>query len=242
MGKSALAQTIAIHAAKQGKAVGAFSLEMSEEELGLRAIMLETGIDGHRLQRGRLLDREWSQLSAALQRLSDLPIYVDASPYPSISDIRSRARRLKLQDGLALLLIDYAQLMTGDETDESRALQIAAITRALKVLAKDLAIPVVLLSQLNRSLEGRPNKRPHLGDLRDSGAIEQDADIVIFIYRDDYYNKESREPGVAELIIAKQRNGPVGTVKVGWQQETTSFFNLAADAPSDRQLPLGDRA
>jgi replicative DNA helicase len=242
MGKSALVLNIAQHVATAGQTVGFFSLEMSNDELGIRTLTAEARVDGYRLQRGWVRESEWARLSAALGVLSDLPLYIDESPFVTVLDIRSRARRLKAVKGLALLVVDYTQLMIGHERKENRTLELAAITRALKALAKDLQIPVLALSQLNRDLERRENKRPLLSDLRDSGSLEQDADLVIFIYRDEVYHEHTVDKGVAELIISKQRNGPIGTVKLAWIPEETRFANLTAQQePEDRRLPMGDR-
>jgi replicative DNA helicase len=242
MGKSALVLNVAQHVAANGRTAALFSLEMSEEELTMRSIASAANIDGHRLQRGYVREREWAALSQAFGALSELELYIDASPFVTVFDIKARARRLKAKAGLDVLIVDYTQLMIGDAKQQNRTLEIASITRGLKALAKDLRIPVVALSQLNRDLERRDNKRPMLADLRDSGALEQDADIVLFIYRDDYYHPDSQEPGVAELIIAKHRGGPLGTVKVGWRGESTQFYNLAAESVAqDQRLPMGDR-
>lgn len=244
MGKSSLALNIAQHVAGLGKTVGIFSLEMSHEELAVRTLTAEAHVDGHYLQRGWIHGAAaWARLATAMDTLSALPLFIDESPFVTVLDIRSRARRLKAQYGLNLVIVDYTQLMVGHERKDTRTLEIAAITRAFKALSKDLAVPVIALSQLNRDLERRDNKRPMLSDLRDSGALEQDADLVLFIYRDEVYDPDTADKGVAEIIIAKQRNGPIGTVKLAWRAEETRFANLEQHAPAaeDRQLPLEDR-
>jgi replicative DNA helicase len=241
MGKSALLLNIAQYCTARAHTAALFSLEMGGDELMMRSIATEANIDGHRLQRGYVSEQDWSKLARAFGALAELELYIDASPFVTMFDIRARVRRLKAKSRLDLVIIDYAQLMVGDPKQENRNLQIAAITRGLKALSKELHVPVIALSQLNRDLERRDNKRPILADLRDSGSLEQDADVVVFIYRDDYYHPESKEPGVAELIVAKHRGGPLGTVKVGWRAESTQFYNLPADGYSDRRLPMGDR-
>lgn len=242
MGKSALVLNIAQHVARGDKTVGLFSLEMSEEELGIRTLTAEAGIDGHRLQRGYVRESEWGRLSAAMGTLSELNLFIDESPFITAFEMRARARRLKASHGLSLLIVDYTQLMVGQERRENRALELGAISRSLKALAKDLKIPVIALSQLSRKVEERTEKRPMLSDLRESGALEQDADVVIFIYRESVYHETDENKRVAEFIISKQRNGPLGTVKVGWIPEQTRFCNLSDTAePEDMRLPMGDR-
>lgn len=242
MGKSALVLNIAQHVAGSDKTVGLFSLEMSEEELGVRTLTAEAGIDGHRLQRGFVRDSEWGHLSRAMGTLSELNLFIDESPFITAFEMRARARRLKAQHGLSLLIVDYTQLMVGHERRENRALELGAISRSLKALAKDLKIPVIALSQLSRKVEERTDKRPMLSDMRESGALEQDADVVIFIYRESVYHETAENARVAEFIIGKQRNGPLGTVKVGWIPEQTRFCNLSEmSEPDDRRLPMGDR-
>jgi len=229
MGKTALALNIATSAAlKYDKSVVLFSLEMSWEELGFRLISTEAGIDGKRLRKGQITRRETEDFLGAVKRLSRARITVDDSPALSVNEFRNRARRLKKEGKCDLILVDYLQLMRGSgrRSADSREQEIAEISRAFKAIAKELEVPVLALSQLNRALEGRKDKRPLLSDLRESGAIEQDADVIIFIYRDEYYNKESRDKGMAELIIGKQRNGPVGTVRVAFQPDFARFVNL----------------
>lgn len=223
LGKSTLALNIAQHVAGLGQPVGFFSLEMSNEELAVRAVTAEARVDGYRLQRGWIRSQEeWARLSTAYNRLARLPLYIDESPFVSALDIRSRARRLKSKVGLALLIVDYTQLMISHERRDNRALEIASVTRALKALAKDLAIPVIGLSQLNRSVEDRDGGRPRLSDLRESGSLEQDSDLVLFIHRDEALVDQQ----LAEIIVAKQRNGPTGSVKLGWCGEEARFVNV----------------
>lgn len=225
LGKSTLALNIAQHVAGLGQPVGFFSLEMSNEELAVRAVTAEARVDGYRLQRGWIRsEQEWARLSKAYDRLARLPLYIDESPFVSALDIRSRARRLKSKVGLALLIVDYTQLMISHERRDNRALEIASVTRALKALAKDLAIPVIGLSQLNRSVEDRDGGRPRLSDLRESGSLEQDSDLVLFIHRDEALVEQQ----LAEIIVAKQRNGPTGSVKLGWCGEEARFVNVEA--------------
>lgn len=245
MGKSALALNIAQHVASQGGTVGFVSLEMSEDELAVRALTAEAHLDGHQLQRGRVGDRDWGVIAHAIGQLDGTPLYVDDSPFLTVFDVRTRARRLKQEHGLALLVVDYAQLMVGHEKRENRALELGAVSRMLKAIAKELHVPVIALSQLSRELEKRTDKRPILSDLRESGALEQDADLVLFIYRPEVYEGDNPRPehvGLAEIIIAKQRNGPIGTVELTWQKQQTRFANRARESyAADQRLPMGDR-
>lgn len=242
MGKSSLVLNIAQHVARGDRSVGFFSLEMSDQELGVRTLTAEAGIDGHRLQHGNVRESEWGRISAALGTLSTLNLFIDESPYITAFEMRAKARRLKAEHGLSLLIVDYTQLMIGQEKRENRVQELTAITRALKGLAKELKIPVLALSQLSREVEKRMDKRPMLADLRESGSLEQDADVVIFIYRESVYHETDENRRVAELIIGKQRNGPIGTVRVGWVPEQTKFVNLTDLAePEDQRLPMGDR-
>lgn len=242
MGKSALVLNIAQHVAGLGKTVGLFSLEMSETELGVRALTTDAKVSGYQLQRGWVRDGEWPRLSSAFARLSELPLYIDESPFLTAFDMRARARRLKAAHGLDLLIVDYTQLMIAHESErkENRTLELGAISRALKALAKELKVPVIALSQLSRRVEERADKRPMLSDLRESGALEQDADLVLFIFREAVYRETEQNKGLAELIIGKQRNGPIGTVKLAWIADETRFADLAEE-PEDRRLPMGDR-
>ncbi|MCY4746484.1 replicative DNA helicase [Pelomonas sp. UHG3] len=232
MGKTAFAVNIAENVAiNEGLPVVIYSMEMGAAQLALRMVGSIGRIDQSHLRTGQLKDDEWSRLSEAVDKLGKAAIYIDESPGLSPSEVRARARRqARISGQLGLIVIDYLQLMTGNGggSEENRATVLGEISRGLKALAKELRCPVIALSQLNRSVEQRPDKRPMMSDLRESGAIEQDADIIMFIYRDEYYTKdECKEPGVAEIIIAKQRNGPVGTVKLAFQRMHTKFENLA---------------
>ncbi|MDI4632299.1 replicative DNA helicase [Pelomonas sp. V22] len=232
MGKTAFVVNIGENVAiNEGLPVVIYSMEMGAAQLALRMVGSVGRIDQSRLRLGRLNDDEWGRLSEAVDKLGKAHIYIDESPGLSPSEVRARARRqARISGQLGLIIIDYLQLMSGNGggNEENRATVIGEISRGLKALAKELKCPVIALSQLNRSVEQRPDKRPMMSDLRESGAIEQDADIIMFIYRDEYYTKEEcKEPGVAEIIIAKQRNGPVGTVKLAFQRMHTKFENLA---------------
>jgi replicative DNA helicase len=230
MGKTALALNIGEHVAVQeGLPVVVFSMEMGASQLALRMVGSLGRIDQQHLRTGALRDDEWGRLSEATERLSKASMFIDETPALNPAELRARARRQARQCGrLGLIVVDYLQLMSGSSSgDENRATELGEISRGLKALAKELQCPVIALSQLNRSVETRTDKRPMMSDLRESGAIEQDADVIMFIYRDDYYNKDSKEPGVAEIIIAKQRNGPVGTVKLTFLKPMTRFENLA---------------
>lgn len=232
MGKTALALNIARHAAIDGNVpVAVFSLEMSKEQLSLRMLCAEASIDSSRLRGGFFSMDDWGRITDAAGDLSDAPIYIDDSPSISAMEIRAKARRLKMDKNIGLIVIDYLQLMQGRAGAERRDLEISEISRSLKALAKELNIPVLALSQLNRMLEQRTDKRPRLSDLRESGALEQDADVVAFIYRDEVYNKDENNPnrGIAEVILAKQRNGPVGDVKLTFLNAYTRFENLAPE-------------
>jgi replicative DNA helicase len=230
MGKTALAVQVARQISEIHKTgVAIFSLEMSKEQLVQRLLSSESGIDSNYLRAGRIHETQWEPLSRAIGTLSQLPIYIDDSPNPSINELRSSARRLQAErpEGLGLILIDYLQLMGGGDATDGRVQELSRITRSLKGLARELHVPIIALSQLSRGVEARTNKRPLMSDLRESGAIEQDADLIVLLYRDDYYNPDSPEKGVCELILAKHRNGPVGTVKLLFQPSQTKFFNLA---------------
>ena len=232
MGKTAFALNIAENVSvNEGLPVVVFSMEMGASQLALRMVGSQGRIDQQHLRTGRLDNDEWGRLTEAVERLSKSSVFIDETPALTGPELRARARRQARQCGrLGLIVIDYLQLMSGSGSDgENRATEIGEISRGLKALAKELHCPVIALSQLNRSVETRPDKRPMMSDLRESGAIEQDADIIMFIYRDEYYNKESKEPGVAEIIIAKQRNGPVGTTKLAFLRQWTKFENLAPD-------------
>ena len=231
MGKTAFALNIGEHVAvNEGLPVVVFSMEMGAAQLALRMVGSLGRIDQQHLRTGALRDDEWGRLSEAVDKLGKVTMYIDESPALNPSELRARARRQARQCGkLGLIIVDYLQLMSGSSSsEENRATVIGEISRGLKALAKELQCPVIALSQLNRSVESRTDKRPMRSDLRESGAIEQDADVIMFIYRDDYYTKEaSKEPGIAEIIIGKQRNGPVGTVKLTFLKPLTKFDNLA---------------
>jgi len=227
MGKTAFCLNIAQYASMKKKlTVAVFSLEMAKEQLVMRMLCSEARIDAHRLRSGFLGQTDWPKLSTAAGRLADASIYIDDTPAISSMEMRAKTRRLKADKGLDLVIVDYLQLMSGRGRSDSREQEISEISRSLKALAKELGVPVVALSQLNRGVESRMDKRPILADLRESGAIEQDADVIIFIYRDEVYNKESMEKGIAEIIIGKQRNGPVGTRKLTWLDKYTRFEDL----------------
>ena len=227
MGKTAFALNIAEYVAfHDDLCVAIFSLEMSKEQLVNRLLSLESRVDAQKLRTGDLLDSDWVKLIEGAGTVGQSKLIIDDTPGISVSQLRSRCRKYKQEQELSLIIIDYLQLMTAGGRTESRQQEISDISRSLKALARELNVPVVALSQLNRGVEQREDKRPMLSDLRDSGAIEQDADVVMFIYRDDYYNKDSDRKGVSEIIIAKQRNGPVGTVDLAWLPEYTKFANL----------------
>jgi len=227
MGKTAFALNIAYEASRRAKkGVAVFSLEMSKPQLGIRLLGFDAGIDATKLRTGFLRDREWSLLTESANRLSELPIFIDDSSSISVLEMKAKCRRLKKTHDLCLVVVDYLQLIQGRRSAESRQLEISEISRMLKALAKDLNVPVLALSQLNRKVEDRPNKRPQLADLRESGAIEQDADVIAFIYRDEVYHPDSQETrNIAEVIVAKQRNGPTGLIKLTFQKEVTRFRN-----------------
>ncbi|MFZ7094824.1 replicative DNA helicase [Luteimonas dalianensis] len=232
MGKTTFALNIAEYAAlKTKKAVAVFSMEMSASQLALRLISSNGRINATRLRTGQLEDEDWSRVTGAIRMLKESKIFIDDTPGLSPDVLRAKARRLKREHDLGLIVIDYLQLMAVPGNSENRATEISEISRSLKGLAKELNLPVIALSQLNRSLESRTDKRPVMADLRESGAIEQDADIIVFIYRDEYYNKEnSPDKGLAEIIIGKQRNGPTGSFKLKFFGEYTRFDNLAHDS------------
>jgi replicative DNA helicase len=230
MGKTALALNIARNASLEtGEPAAIFSLEMSKEQLSLRMLSAEARIDSSRMRGGFLSERDLARINRAAGALYDIPIYIDDSPAISALEIRAKTRRMKMDKGVGLVVVDYLQLMRGRASAERRDLEISEISRSLKALAKELNLPVVALSQLNRKVEDRTNKRPVLSDLRESGAIEQDADVILFIYRDEVYHKEEDNPnkGIAELILAKQRNGPIGAVKLAFLETYTRFEDLA---------------
>lgn len=234
MGKTSLAMNIAENASVGHKIpVAVFSMEMPGEQLAMRMMSSLGRINAHRVRTGKLDDDDWPRLTSAVSILGETPIHVDDTPGLSPLELRARARRVHRENPLGLIIVDYLQLMTTGESTENRATEISNITRSLKSLAKELNVPVVVLSQLNRSLEQRPNKRPVMSDLRESGAIEQDADVIIFIYRDEVYNEDSPEKGTAEIIIGKQRNGPTGTSRLTFLGEYTRFENYTNSADFD---------
>lgn len=227
MGKTALALNIAEYVAiKQNIPTVVFSLEMSKDQLVKRIMSMHSRINSQSLRTGDLTDDEWVELVETSRIIGNSNLVIDDTAGISVSEVRSKCRKLKLENNLGLVIIDYLQLMSGTKHAESRQQEISEISRSLKALAREIDAPVVALSQLSRAVEQRPDKRPMLSDLRESGAIEQDADVVMFIYRDDYYNHDSEEKGISEIIIGKQRNGPTGTVKLAWQPEYTNFANL----------------
>ena len=228
MGKTAFVLNIAQHVAfREAKSVAIFSLEMSKEQLVNRLFSLESRVDAQALRTGNLSDADWEQLIEGAGIIGDSKLIIDDTPGISISEMRSKCRKYKLEQGLDIIIIDYLQLMSGSgRGNESRQQEISDISRSLKGLARELNVPVVALSQLSRAVEQRPDKRPMMSDLRESGAIEQDADVIMFIYRDDYYNKDTELKGISEIIIAKQRNGPIGTVNLAWLPQYTKFGNL----------------
>ena len=230
MGKTAFALNIAQFAALETQTpVAIFSLEMSKEQLAFRMLASEAKVDSQRLRKGFLGEMDWPKLTNAAGRLSDAPVFIDDTPAITVLEMKAKSRRLKAETGLGLIVVDYIQLMRGSGYRDSREQEISEISRSLKALAKELSVPVIALSQLNRQVETRPNKRPQMADLRESGAIEQDADVIAFIYRDEVYNKseDNMEKGTAEIIIGKQRNGPTGMVKLAFLEKFTSFENLA---------------
>jgi len=233
MGKTSLVLNIAQYVATQpDHAVGFFSLEMSKESLFLRLLTAEAQVDGHRLLSGAIGGKDYGRISHALETLSSMKLFIDDTANIGVLEMRAKSRRLQAEHGLSLLIVDYIQLMSGRGRFENRTLELASISRSLKGLAKELKVPIVVLSQLSRAPESRSDHRPQLSDLRESGALEQDADVVVLIYRDDVYNRDPNSPdaGTAELILAKQRNGPTGTVRLAFLREQTRFANLAQGA------------
>ena len=234
MGKTALGVNFAVNAAQNKKTVAIFSLEMSKTQLALRIYSQLTNISLSNLIQGDLKVEDWKRISKTLVDFSQNNLYIDDMSGTSVQEMRAKLRRLKLEQGLDLVVIDYLQLMEAGGQNENRTLEISKISRGLKAMAKELDVPVIALSQLSRAPEQRTNHRPILSDLRESGAIEQDADVVLFLYRDEYYNPDSEDRGIGEVIIAKHRNGPTGTVKLVYKGENTKFLPLAkVDAPTD---------
>ncbi|MDQ3758237.1 MAG: replicative DNA helicase [Actinomycetota bacterium] len=228
MGKTSFALNIAAHAAVEAHVpVLIFSLEMSHLEITQRLICAEARVEATRMRNGRLQDSDWTKISHAIGRLGEAPIFIDDNPMITVMDIRAKARRLKSREGLGLVVIDYLQLMSGRSSAENRQVEISEISRGLKILARELEVPVVALSQLSRQLEMRADKRPQLADLRESGALEQDADVVMFLYRDEVYNQESPDRGTAEVIVSKHRSGPTGVTQLAFLDHYTKFANMA---------------
>ncbi len=232
MGKTAFALNIAQYCAvEEGVPVAVFSLEMAKEQLAMRMLSSEARVDSQKIRKGFLGESDWPKLTTAAGRLSEARLYIDDTPSISVLEMKAKSRRLKAEHGLGLIVLDYLQLMKGSDYADTREQEISEISRSLKGLAKELNVPVVALSQLNRKVEDRTSRRPQMADLRESGAIEQDADVILFLYRDEVYNKSEDNPekGFAEVIIGKQRNGPVGTVKLVFQEKFTRFENPAFD-------------
>jgi len=241
MGKTALALNIALYAAAEAETgVGVFSLEMSKEQLTMRLLCSEAKVDANSIRTGFIKEKDWPNLIQAADLLSRTPIYLDDTPAIDILEMRAKTRRLKKEHNIGLVVVDYLQLMQGRQGAERREQEISEISRSLKAMAKELNLPVVALSQLNRRVEERPNKRPQLADLRESGAIEQDADVILFIYRDEVYNKspDNPEKGKAEIIVGKQRNGPTGLVKLRFDGRVTKFDNLDESHEGYQPLPV----
>lgn len=227
MGKTAFVLNLAEHIAVKNQVPTAiFSLEMSKVQLVNRILAMHSHVDSQKIRTGELDDSQWQELVTSARVIGDSKLMIDDTPGISIQELRSKCRKMKLEKDLKLVIIDYLQLMSGGKKSESRQQEISEISRSLKALAREINCPVIALSQLSREVEKRDDKRPMLSDLRESGAIEQDADVVMFIYRDEYYHKDSEQAGVTEIIIGKQRNGPTGTVKLGWVSELTKFVNL----------------
>jgi replicative DNA helicase len=230
MGKTSFAMNLAENAAlHNNNSVAVFSMEMPGEQLALRMMSSLGRIDSHSLRTGKLDDQDWPRLISSVNMLSKARLFIDDTAALTPTELRARTRRLKREHGLDLVIVDYLQLMQVGGSTENRATEISEISRSLKALAKELEVPIVALSQLNRSVEQRPDKRPVMSDLRESGSIEQDADLILFIYRDEVYNAESADKGTAEIIIRKQRNGPIGTVRLSFLGQYTRFENLAHD-------------
>ena len=231
MGKTAFALNIAQYVALQTNAtVGVFSLEMAKEQLVMRLLCAEARVDNAKVRAGYLAERDFPRLAMAAGRLAEAPIFIDDTPGLNVLELRAKARRLKREHDLGVVIVDYLQLMRGlDQKQENRVQELAEISRGLKALAKELQVPVVALSQLNRQVETRGDKRPIMSDIRESGSIEQDADVILFLYRDEMYHADSADEGTAEIIIGKQRNGPIGTVRLAFRSEYTRFENLAGN-------------
>ncbi len=230
MGKTSFAMNIASHASlKRGKSVAVFTLEMPREQIAMRMLCSDAQVDMQRVRKGTLTDKDWSNLANSVQSMADAPMYIDDTAGITPSQLRSRCRRLKMDKGLDLVVVDYLGLMKADGRVESRQLEVSEISRQLKAIALDMKIPIIACAQLSRANKDRVDKRPVLSDLRDSGSIEQDADVVMFLHREEYYNKDTEDKNIGEVIISKQRSGPLGTVKLAWLSEYTTFANLARE-------------
>ena len=233
MGKTSFGLNVLAQAANAGKTVAMFSLEMPNDQLAIRLLCAKAQVDMQAVRRGTIHDQDWVQLATNLGPLASSNIYLDDTSGISPAQVRSRCRRLMMERGLDMILVDYLQLMSSDGRAENRQNEVSEISRDLKGVAKELNVPLVALAQLSRAGAQRSDKRPILSDLRDSGAIEQDADVIMFLYRDDYYNPDTEKKNVAEVIVAKQRNGPVGTIELTWQPKYTRFVNTAKSNPKD---------
>jgi replicative DNA helicase len=244
MGKSALAVNMAENAAvDHGKAVALFSLEMSEGELAQRFIASRAKINGESLRKGRVKADRWPKLLQATEKLARSPLFIDDSSDLGVLELRAKARRLHQRHPLGLLIIDYLQLMRAEDPRDGRVEQVGKMSRGLKILARELHIPVIAISQLSRAVESRPDKRPLMSDLRESGNIEQDADMVMFVYRDEYYNPDTTEkPGIAEVIIGKHRNGPVGSVELTFLERYPKFASIARERMGGEGASMGGAA
>ncbi len=239
MGKTAFSLSILDNVTcKKGKSAAIFSLEMSKEQLVNRLLAMESLIDAQNIRTGNLSDEDWDHLSEAAETIGGSNLIIDDTPGISVTEMRSKCRKYKMEQDIQLVIVDYIQLMTSGGRSDNRQQEISDISRALKGLARELNVPVIALSQLNRAADSRPDHRPMLSDIRESGAIEQDADVIMFLYRDDYYNPDTEKRNVAEVIIAKQRNGPTGTVELTWQPKYTRFVNMLKDNGGNRAMPV----
>ncbi|MCQ2531043.1 MAG: replicative DNA helicase [Lachnospiraceae bacterium] len=239
MGKTAFSLSILDNVTcKKGKAAAIFSLEMSKEQLVNRLLAMESLIDAQNIRTGNLSDEDWDHLSEAAETIGGSNLIIDDTPGISITELRSKCRKYKMEQDIQLVIVDYIQLMTSGGRSDNRQQEISDISRALKSLARELNVPVIALSQLNRAADSRPDHRPMLSDIRESGAIEQDADVIMFLYRDDYYNPDTEKRNIAEVIIAKQRNGPTGTVELTWQPKYTRFVNMLKDNGGNHVMPV----
>ena len=227
MGKTAFALNVALNAALKADAkVLIFSLEMAKEQLSQRLLSMEARVESQKMSTGDVDMSDWDKMSAALDSFNKMSIYIDDTPGIKLMEIKNKCRRMKAETGLDMIILDYLQLMEGEKRSDNRQQEITSLSRGMKLLAREMECPVIVLSQLSRAPDQRENHRPVLSDLRESGAIEQDADVVLFLYRDEVYNEETEKPGICEVIVAKHRNGPIGTVEVGWQGKYTRFVNL----------------